>query len=554
MKNLFKICLVIGCFGLVACTGDFEEINTNPNSPEAVPSAPILTYVERIMSGSWLGNEWYNFNESSSMAGHITKISYIDEARYGYRSGTISNMFSLPYSYIRSLNRILINEEGEDGNPNMRAVALILKCYIYHVVTDHFGATPYSEAFKAEEGILTPKYDTQESIYRDLLEVLKTASNMIVENPTTLQSVGGADIIYGGNVTRWKKFANSLRLRMAVRMSYVDEAGARAVISEILGNPSAYPILESNADNARFKWPGDANYREPLSAAGQTRVDYITCSTIVNVLKELDDPRLPVYAQLTKEKDEDNAEMVYRGFIAGASGPYGNLSVFSKVGAFFSENVAGYTYHFRYAEVEFLKAEIYERGLFTGEAETAYNAGVTASISEYTDVSTGPKTTTEQIAPYLALPKVAYTDPELPRLTFAGNNYYEEEIIASGVYAAGAISDITYIPDAIEMDECANSTVKANPRLQKIAYQKWLSLYQQGQEAWAEVRRTDIPVISAAPGRAQGWAAHNRCPTRFPYSFDEANVNKENLDAVNGGIVHMYWGQQMWWDKRVGVQ
>ena len=553
MKNLIQICFVIGCFVLVSCTNDFEDINTNPNSPEVAPSAPILTYVQRVMSGSWIGDVWYNMNESSSMAGQMTKISYIDEARYGYRSGTVNSMFNNPYVYIRNLNRILLNEEGPDGNPNMTAVALILKCYLYQILTDHLGAIPYSEAFQGENGNYTPKYDSQESIYRDMLNVLKTASDMINVTPPATQVITGADIIYGGNVTRWKKFANSLRLRMAVRMSYVDEAGAKAVISEILGNPSAYPLLESNADNARFKWPGDANYREPLSSAGLTRVDYISCSTIVNVLKELDDPRLPVYAQLTQDKVDDATATIYRGFVAGAPGPYGNLSIFSKIGSFFSENVAGYTYHFRYAEVEFLKAEIYARNLYTGDAEAAYNAGITASISEYTAVTVGPVTTVAQIAPYLALPKVAYTNPELPRLTYAGNDYYDEEI-KSGAYAATAISAICYIPNEILLNECANATVKANPQLQKIAYQKWLCLYQQGQEAWAEVRRTDIPVISAAPGRPQGWAAHNRCPTRFPYPNDEKNLNEANLAAVSNGIVDMYWGQQMWWDKRVGVK
>jgi len=541
MKNIIKLFLFCGIAGLFSCTGDFEDINTNPFDPEVAPSAPILTYVQRVMSGKY-GGVWYNFNESSSMAGHVTKIAYIDEARYSYRTGTVDAMFNDPYVYIRNLNRILINEEGENGNPNMAAVAMILKCYIYHMVTDHLGAIPYSEAFQGESGKYTPKYDSQESIYRDMLEVLKTASNMINENPPATLRITGADIIYGGNVTRWKKFANSLRLRLAVRMSYVDEAGAKTVISEILGNPTTYPLLESNADNARFKWPGDANYKEPLSDAQLTRRDYVACSYIVDMLSELDDPRLPIYVQKTA------ADGIYTGFIAGALS-VGNGSTTSNVGTFFSENVGGYTYYFRYAEVELLKAEIFERGLFTGDAEAAYNAGITASLEEYAALpAPHPSINQDLVAPYLALPKVAYTNAELPRLTFASNEYYAEKISAAD-YAL-----IRLIPDNILLNECANATVKASPKLQKIAYQKWLALFQQGLEAWAEVRRTDIPVIPPAPARPTAYADHNRCPTRYPYPFAEQPVNGDNLAAVSGGIVHLYWGQQMWWDKRTGIK
>lgn len=550
MKNLNKIYLLFVLAGLFACTGDFEDINTNPNSPETAPSSAILTWVQRVMSGKY-GDVWANFNEGSSMAGHITKVAYIDESKYAFRTGTVDGMFSDPYVYIRNLNRILLNEEGEGGNPNMTAVALIHKCYIYHLLTDHLKAIPYSDAFQAEEGNFTPKYDSQESIYRDMLEVLKNASNMINENPPAYNRITGADIIYGGNVTRWKKFANSLRLRLAVRMSYVDEAGAKAVISEILGNPAMYPLLSSNADNARFKWPGDANYREPLSASELSRHDYVVCSIITKVLSELDDPRLPVYVQKT------GADKVYRGLIAGTAGVPGNVNLISKIGTYFADNVAGYTIHFRYAEVEFLKAEIYERGLYSGDAEAAYNAGITASMAEYASIAPHPSIDQALVAPYLALPKVAYTDPELPNLKFAGNVDYGKVTInveGTNVDVEDDRNHNCIIPEGIVLNECANPVVKNNPKLQKIAYQKWLALYQQGLEAWAEVRRTDIPIIGPAPGRAQGYAAHNRCPTRYPYSFNELSVNADNLQAVSSGIVHYYWGQQMWWDKRTGVQ
>jgi len=532
MKNLIKLFVIIGLAGFISCTGNFEEINVNPNNPEVAPSATILTYVERQASG-WYGGVWLNFNESSSMAGHITKIAYIDEARYAYRAGTVNDMFNRFYILIRNLNKIIENEEVEGGNPNMMAIALIFKCYIYQWATDHLNAIPYSDAFKAySDKNYTPKYDSQESIYRDMLNVLKKASDMIDVNPPAYNVVTGADIIYGGNITRWKKFANSLRLRMAVRMSYVDEAGAKAVISEILGNPDKYPILSSNADNARFKWPGDANYMEPLSdAMNGTRKDYGSCDIMISVLSELDDPRLPVYARPAV------SDGTYRGLIPGAASQPEEPTI-SRIGQFFAYNLAGYTYYFRYAEVEFLKAEIYERGLFSGDAEAAYNAGVTASLQEYTAVTPGPVTNENQIAPYLALPKVAYTNAELPLLAFAGN----------------ADTHNCRVPEGILKNECANPAVKANPKLQKIAYQKWISLFQQGLEAWAEVRRTDIPIIGPAPGRAASMANHNRCPTRYPYAFDEININGENVKAVSNGIVDLYWGQQMWWDKRTGVQ
>jgi hypothetical protein len=132
--------------------------------------------------------------------------------------------------------------------------------------------------------------------------------------------------------------------------------------------------------------------------------------------------------------------------------------------------------------------------------------------------------------------------------------FYNNAALPLLEYAGNAANHDCRIPEGIVNNTCTNSTVKDNPKLKKIAYQKWLSLYQQGFEAWAEVRRTDIPVIGPAPGRAATYNNHNRCPVRFPYSFLEQQLNKDNLAAVSGGISDFYWGQQMWWDKRTGIQ
>ena len=523
MKNKLILLTLLGAM-IFGCTGKFEEINTNPNNMETAPSINILTYTQRYFCAQY-GGVWYHYNESASMAGHVTKIRYIDETRYVYRENIVNQVFERIYFIGNNLNKILEYESGADGNKNMTAVATIFKAYCFQILTDHLGDIPYFDAYKAPEQVFYPEYNTQKEIYADLIKQVQAAVAMIEVNPSSKDRWGANDLFFAGNMTRWKKFGNSLLLRMAIRLSYVDPGTANPIITSILSNDAN--VMESNADNLIFKWPG-GTYQEPLASAEIGRKDYAMCYYIMSVLKETDDPRLPIYAAPAPAPDETNG--IYKGMPPGISVAMSNMPEYnpnsiSPVGSRYNKQPTadGITCLMRYSEIEFIKAEAIERGIISGDAKAAYEKGIRASMEENgaTDFDA-----------YMAQPKVDYDTPDLPNLLFAS----KELTNASP-----------------ENNKCANPTVAASVKLQKIAYQKWLSLFCTGPEAWAESRRTDIPVIGPAIGAIGLDHPHNRAPFRFILPFNESSYNPSNYRKALAKTQDYYWGEKMYWDVRTGV-
>lgn len=358
---------------LAGCTDRFEEINTDPNRAKDAPATNVLAYVLRYWTAT-MHDPWNDMNEPSTYAGYLAKIQYIDEARYTYRPGVVENKWYYTYITLNNVNEIIVKAEAEE-NTNLLAVARIMRAYIFQTATDTWRDIPYTNALKIREGSLLPSYDTQDKIYPALLTELKAAADAIADGATG--SIGEGDILFGGDAKKWQKFANSLRLRLAMRISAVDQALASSTVSEILTNPTRYPIMASNADNAFFWWPGSSPYEEPWYADYKGRDDHAVSDVLVNILTELGDPRINVYAIPATSDGK------YRGYIIGAA-TQPNLTTVSRIGARFRLDPAGFSPYMRYAEVMFHIAEAAQKGFSTGSftAESAYNEGVKASLLE----------------------------------------------------------------------------------------------------------------------------------------------------------------------------
>lgn len=486
MKKIvnFNILLVLMLiFTSISCTKNFEEMNVNPNQPSDVPSTNILCFDLRYV-GDNLYNAWQGMNEMCSYAGHISKIQYIDEARYNFREGVVNNAWTY-YYYVMNDMKVIIEKSDADGSMNMKAVALTFQAMLLQMTTDQWGDVPWRNALLGKEGTTNPAYDPQNQIYSDILAQLKTAADIFAEGHG--DDIGAGDLLFSGDVGKWQKFCNSLRLRAAIRMSLVDPGTAKTVIEEVLGNPGQYPVMGSNDDNAFLYWPGSSPYKEPYYEDSETRDDHGVCSVIIDILLANNDPRLPVYAH-------PNPDGVYQGIDPGAVDNSSNVPNTSRIGAIYRDDPTGFSPFMRCAEVLFNIAEAAKNGWSTPgwTAQSAYEAGIAASM--------------------------------------------EENGVASG--------DIdTYL---------AQSAIAWNNDIKQIWLQKWISLYKQGQEAWAENRRTDMPAIEVAPGSVYV-GIHNRQPFRYPYPTDEINLNGTNAEAAAAVVVDSFWGQQLWWDKRTGV-
>jgi hypothetical protein len=491
MKTIIKIkFLILAGVMLVAgsCTKNFDDININPNSPTVVPATNVLLRATNSLIGTLLG-ERLDVYYAGSYAGQTAAIGLGD---YEYRVDINNSMWRGMYTAMTYFVDAARLAELE-GNSNLHAAAMIMKAYSAHQTTDIWGKIPYSEAFRMAEGIIYPKYDSQQEVYTSILAELKAAAD---ELNSGTGSIGAGDWMFKGDVTKWKKFCNSTRLRVAMRMSSVDEATAKAVIAEILNNPSTYPIITENADNAYFWWPGispdqELWFRRMGVVSGPKKDQYRTNSVMVSALKDHNDPRLPVYV----DKNKYGAYNGYRFYYGQTRDTMNNGNNVSHIGDRFGNDPKGFSPLLNAAEVHFILAEAMSRNMIAGNARTEYETGITRSLEEN-------KIGAEAIATFLAETGVAW---------------------GSGT----------------------------TTNLYKIGLQKWLSLFKQSVEAWSESRRTDIPLMDQFV--SENYALkHNRPPFRMAYADEEKSLNtKFPTDVVEDDI---FYGTKMWWDTRTGIR
>lgn len=390
MKNInFKILTAVAFFLTVAsaCTNGFEEMNVNPNSPTEI-QAPFLltTAIERGVDRVWGSNIRYerlNIDGPMCWMGYLGRNIYSNEGDdYTIQLSMYNNTWKALYNdALVNLQRIIAisSPEGSSPNPSYEGVALVLRSWIFSVMTDCYGAIPYTQALKgtAATPIYNPEYDDMETIYAGLLSDLKIANEKLVVGGPAISKT--ADLLYAGDLMKWKKFANSLRLRLANRQAVKVPAASKAVFAEILGDPTTYPIFSSNADNVVLKHtvnrPSNNEWHETMIQGGRT--DWNVGKTLVDKMLALNDSRLPVFAQ--------SVGGTYVGIPNGLPDAVATayLNSTSKIGtAFLAADAPSVV--MTYAELQFILAEAALDGdLLIGSAQTYFENGVTASFAQF---------------------------------------------------------------------------------------------------------------------------------------------------------------------------
>lgn len=500
-RNIRKIAMTLLAGSLMwsaaGCTSSFDEVNTDPDNAAQVPNVNLLAYSIYSTSKRFY-DRWFAMDEPMTFCGYVAKMSYIDEARYNFRTGVQDANWEYVY---RILNNVMDIQRKAGTDINLLNVAKVMEVTLVQIATDRWRDIPYSEAVRMEGGVLTPKYDTQEQIYPALLAKLKEAADSFADDAAT-DDISGGDLLFHGDLTKWRKYCNSLRLRLAIRISEVSPQLAQATVEEVLGNPDRYPIMESNDDNAFFWWQGsDSNYYEPVADQYRTRKnEYCASDVLVDNLLRHADPRIAVYcsptpsSQTEGDADYTDGTPVYRGYTIGA-GENAVAKNYSRWGYKYGQDLGGFSPWMRVAEVYFHIAEAAQLGYNTatyGDAATNYEKAVRHSMEE------------------------------------------------NGVDEAAAT---TYLADKGKFDHT----------LQIIWYEEWVALFKQGMEGWSLYRRTGIPENNyIAPGRTQ-YQNHNVPPLRSPYPSTELNLNKTNNAPYNAEVVDNLWGKPMWWDTRKDI-
>lgn len=509
MKTIIKsLVIAAAAFSGAACTANYLEINSNPygvtddemsrdgyNVRAALvgmangvisPDVNTVQFTECLLGGTQGGyladanatsftNTISNFNPTDNWTNVFMKSSWI---------------IPTIYSNYRMLHQVT-------DDPVILAVGDIIKVAAMHRVTDAYGPIPYSQI--GQNGEINVPYDSQEDVYKQMFEELDAAIAALTPNRTNFFS-SSADVIYGGSVEKWIKLANSLKLRLAMRIVYADQDLAREMAESAVKHEVG--VMTSNDDNAMFSaWGTNGNtlrvsVRYNMLEGYETSGDSHVAADIVCFMNGYNDPRRPSYFTKSMWEGYD-----YVGLRRGIIIPEATTA-HKFCGPVIEVNDPAYWMNA--AEVAFLKAEaVAVFGFDMGtDARTAYEEGIRLSFDQY-----GAGDCASYIADNTSVPQL-YTDP-------SGSNTY-----------TGTISTIT-----IAWDDAASVEEKQ----ERIITQKWIANWLLGNEAWADFRRTGYPRL--LPATEDGNKSTDRTLSttwarRVEYPDDEAISNSQNYQQA----------------------
>lgn len=522
MKNLFKTLALSSIAVLVfSCTKDFAEINTNPLSlsTSKLEESQVLQgqAFAQAQYTSMMGLHW-RFQISQSLFSDLWSGYYATTAA-GFDSDRFTQVgrwadLAWGSFYQVSAPQIKLVEDlaSSSGNSIGEAMAKVMRVNGYSRMTDYWGPIPYSQ-FGNEE--LTVPYDNQADIYKDFFATLDEASSALASGGT---SFAGSDRIYGGDASSWRKLAESLRLRLAMRVRFADPALAKTQAEKAYASGQ---LITSPAGAAQIAV--DNTNRNPLETItdwGEFRMS----ATMESILKGYGDPRMTTYFDPAVDGDSDGDGIPYEGLQNGQTkvalgvsknAGHSDINVFyrdvAKSGSNPSIDVM------LASEVHFLLAEAALAGYSVGgTAQSYYESGITVSMQEKTSAA--------------AADVEAYINSDNTPVSFDG----------------GTSPAVTNIP--VKFD--SSNSEKA---LEQIITQKWIALFPNGWEAWAEARRTGYPRQYPRVSSDNPDVPVDAIPSRMVYVASEFNTNAE---AVNAAIASPELGgadknnKKLWWDKK----
>jgi len=519
IKNKFSEVLVLFLVLIVSCQ-DLEELNINPNGVDPANAKPyllmstILTYTGQNVVGLGFGDiaGVMQHTQKDGWSGGHNSYDWSDQNWGGY------------YGILRNTEEMLIKSE-EAGLEFYQGVALIMKAYNYGLITDIWGDAPFSEALQGEAGNLKPVYDSQKDIYTGILAYLETANTLLSKAQSEYADINSVqDVLYSGSVTKWRKFANSLALRYYMRISAKEAAIAKAGIEKITGDPAKYPVIRNATDDALIKYIGNStsdswpcNTTFDVSETNWRRLKM--CSTLVEKLQTLNDPRLALWANKIKtpividpSKPDDFDEIID-----------GNRVI--------AQNVAD-TYEDTYDVPLDLDPEYVGLPPAWGLLPQAYNlnpnleqAPLNPHASHLDDMyksASGPNLKARLIS-------AAEVNFILAEAALKG---WTTGSTAKDLYEAGikASMDAWGLSDSYDT-YVALTGVAYGGTLSQIIEQKWIASWTAATEAWFDYRRTGLPALTAGT-----IVKRNAIPLRFYYGTNELLYNPEKVEAAIQGL------------------
>jgi hypothetical protein len=539
-NNLRNVMLLVATILVVdGCTDDFKEMNTNPTllSEELVKPEYLLTGVQLRAGGGLGASDAGNYAGMSVRGDNAPFVDRFDDGAWFANYTAFSN----------NLAAIIRKTKGDPELVNKKAIARIMKVWVNSQTTDIYGDIPYFEANKSpEEAIPNPKYDTQENIYLDFFKELKEAAAELDESK---ESYGNADLYYGGDVNKWRKFANSLRLRLALRVRFANAQMATSNMSDLQESD----LITSRSDDAAIYTADDieahrnGGYNTIRNGADPAdRQQYVAHQLVGKALLDAlvgssspSDPLDPRTKVIADSATLDATTLVpprapfgYRAQpLLGAvpvenKYPYGagSTSIFS---LFWYVPVIEQPI-LRSSEVYFALAEAALFNLRSGDPDAYFKKGIQASIQEVRDLYDNGK---DAMADLLDLVYGPAFDTE------SFMDYKEMKQSEIDAFLASPATTLTGSNEA---------------KFEQIINQKMIALYPNELEGWSEWRRTGYPRVLVAANEQS--TLHGVSPRRMHYPNSEGLINSVNYkEALNrmGGTDDLL--KKVWWDANANA-
>ncbi|UZT97411.1 SusD/RagB family nutrient-binding outer membrane lipoprotein [Chryseobacterium fluminis] len=433
MKKLLLNIVLIAGIGLVSvsCDRSLDEVNVDESRISEPVASKLLVPAQYNISA-------INYMRANDFTFDIMQVSldFPNEgnslSRYYLTENTGAGFWNNSYKWImqiQDMKRAAIR----DNDANYQAIALVLNALMYSNLTDTYGDVPFNEASRLDEGISQPKFDRQKNIYLQLLDDLKTANSLFV----TTKLLTGPDLFYKAEsdvngITNWKKFCNSLSLRLLTRILKKNgEVNVHERIQEIINNPTLYPVFQNNNDTAKLNVTGVAPLLPPIARPQDFTTGRAASAFFVETLKANNDPRMALFFGQAKSIP-GNANIGYKGVPSG----YAYGTTFDYQPSNMNQNLAKAPLNiliYPYAELQFTLSELALKGIIPGSAQAFYENGVKATIEQW-----------------------------------------------------GAVMPANYF---------TNANVAYNGTLERIMLQKYVALFFVDQQQWFEKRRTGFPVL-----------------------------------------------------------
>jgi hypothetical protein len=489
MKKYISIITVFFTIGIAGCKKGYLDQEVNPNSPSVTTPQYTLAGAE-VASASIIVNDYPEYGVWAGYwcnANDYTPSPLLADFDISLTSEP-SDAWDDLYPNLTNYNNLQTTSAAVPADANFEAIAMIMKAYDFEQLVDNYNNVPYTQAFQPST-ILFPAYDSGQAIYNDLVKQLDAAIALI-SSSSSATNPGTSDVVYGGNMANWQKFANTLKLRLAIRQSnlttnaaetdlastssigYIDassEADCQPGYSQTLGKENPFYVSYGFDQNGNPSF-GHLYYEANVVA--------------VNIMKTYSDPRVnyfyaPISGSIVTDQlgatktNPQSASMIGPGLLKSA----GQSAIL-----------------FSSYESDFLQAEAAARGWISGSATTLYNAGITASFND---------------------------------------------LGATGATAYEAQTSVTYPTTAGTGLTLLQTQVKAIITQKYIALNGFFNL-----EAYNEWRRTGYPVFPQNPASADQGALSPTLPTRIPYPYSEFTTNSTNLNKQ--GTIDPYTSLIFW--------